>query len=120
MVLIIDDDVNIQEMLLDILDDEEIEAQAAGPMEALAALSTLRPSVVLLDVTMPGLDGYEILRQVRHDARLQGAFVLMLTGKGEVSDIQVGLETGADDYLRKPFHTAELVARVRRGLQKAE
>ncbi len=118
MVLIIDDDVNIQEMLLDILDDEEIEARAAGPLEALAALSNLRPSVVLLDVTMPGLDGYEILRQVRHDAQLRDAFVLMLTGKGEVSDIQAGLETGADDYLRKPFHTEELVARVRRGLQK--
>jgi two-component system response regulator CpxR len=72
---------------------------------------------MVLDVMLPGLDGFEILKRVRREARLP---VLMLTARGEDEDRIVGLELGADDYLPKPFNTRELVARIRAIMRRLE
>lgn len=117
MVLIIDDEAEIQGLLLEVLMAEGIEAKAVGPHEALDALRELEPDVVLLDVSMPGLDGYEVLRHLRSDPHLSESFVLMLTGRTRLEDLEAGFESGADDYVTKPFAIDELVARVRRGLR---
>lgn len=116
MVLIIDDESDIRTMLVDLFDAEGIEAHAVGPREALSTLRSLEPEVVLLDVVMPGLDGYNILRHVRSDDRLSRSFVLLLTGKSTLTDLQTGLDNGADDYVVKPFAVDELIARVKVGL----
>lgn len=116
MVLIIDDESDIRTMLVDLFDAEGIEACAVGPREALSTLRSLEPEVVLLDVVMPGLDGYNILRHVRSDDRLSQSFVLLLTGNSTLNDLQTGLDNGADDYVVKPFAVDELIARVKVGL----
>lgn len=119
LVLVIDDEPEIRELLLDTLQDESILAEAVGPEEALGALHRLVPRVVLLDVRMPVLDGYAILRYIRSDPMLRTSFVVMLTGVGGAQDVEIALERGADDYIRKPFALEELVARLRRGLKVA-
>jgi two-component system OmpR family response regulator len=116
MVLVIDDECDLRELLVDLLQSEGIDAHGAGPYDALVALEQLEPQVVLLDVMMPGLDGYHILQYVRGATRLRNSFVLMLTARTGVQDLEAGLELGADDYLTKPFAVEELVARVRLGL----
>ena len=87
-----------------------------GPFEALTTLERLAPQVILLDVAMPGVDGYHILRHLRADARLANSFVLMVTASVGLSEMAAGIECGADDYLTKPFAVDELLARVRIGL----
>ena len=119
MVLIIDDEDEVQELLLEVLMSEGIDAAAVGPYEALKALHDLAPAVVLLDVTMPGIDGYEVLQYLRADPRVRESYVLLLTGRTRLEDLQEGLDSGADDYVTKPFSVEELVARVRRGLRTA-
>ncbi len=119
MVLIIDDESDLRGLIVDVLESQGIEAQAVGPYDALLMLRQLEPEVVLLDVVMPGMDGYNILKYMRSDARLRNSFVLMLTGKARTQDLQVGIDLGADDYLTKPFAVEELVARVRIGLNAA-
>ncbi len=117
MVVVIDDERDMRELILQVLDGDGIEATAAGPMEALATLNESTPAVVLLDVTMPNIDGYEILRHLRLSPTLRDAFVIMLTARTQLVDIENGFERGADDYLTKPFAIEELVARVRRGMR---
>ena len=117
MVLIIDDEPEIRGLLMEVLAAEGIAAEAVGPVDAMHTLHTMVPSVVLLDVSMPGLDGYQVLENLRADPRLSAAFVLMLTGRTTLEDLRTGFECGADDYITKPFSIEELVARVRRGLR---
>src|SRR6201998_192237 len=88
-----------------------------GGVKGLAAALGGGYDLLVLDVMLPGLDGFEILRRVRREARLP---VLMLTARGEDEDRIVGLELGADDYLPKPFNTRELVARIRAILRRLE
>ncbi len=120
LVLVIDDEPEVRELLLDVLRAESITAQAVGPEEALGTLRRLMPRVVLLDIRMPVLDGYAILHYIRSDPMLRSSFVVMLTGLGEPRDVEVALERGADDYVRKPFAIEELMARLRRGLKVAK
>lgn len=80
---------------------------------ALAAIREQRPDLVLLDVMMPGLSGFEVCQEVRADPSLSGVKLLMLSAKGRETDIAKGRALGADAYLTKPFATRELVARVR-------
>ncbi len=81
--------------------------------EALAAIRTEKPALVLLDVMMPGKSGYEVCQAVRADESLAGVKILMLTAKGRDTDVAQGLGVGADSYMTKPFSTKELAARVR-------
>lgn len=117
-ILVIDDDTELCELVTEYMEAEGFSVQArhdgeSGRTEALAG----DYSLVLLDVMLPGANGFEILRRLRRDSSVP---VLMLTARGDDVDRIVGLEIGADDYLPKPFNPRELVARVRAILRRAE
>src|SRR5438876_1224567 len=116
-ILIIDDDVTLCELVTEYLEPLgfAVEAVHQGHAGAERAV-TGEHSLVVLDVMLPGLDGFEVLRRIR--AR-SGIPVLMLTARGDDVDRIVGLEIGADDYLPKPFNPRELVARIRAILRRA-
>lgn len=86
---------------------------------ALAAVQAERPALVILDVMMPGLTGYEVLAEIKNDPELQHIPVVLLTARGQEADIVRGIDLGAADYVTKPFRPAELVARVRRLIPEA-
>jgi DNA-binding response OmpR family regulator len=96
-------------------DGHEVHFAASGP-DGLAVFQQLRPDLVLLDVMLPGFDGFELLRRIRQQS---SAPVLMLTARVEEVDTVVGLELGADDYIAKPFRRRELLARVNAALRRA-
>jgi len=111
-VVLVDDEANIRETIAFILDAEGVEvATACDGIEGLAAVRRLKPKVVLLDVMMPRMDGYEVCRTIRQDVTLIGTYVIILTAKGQRSDEQQALEVGADLYLSKPFDD-EVVLKV--------
>jgi two-component system OmpR family response regulator len=116
-VLAIDDDVKLCAMLEDYLSRHDIQLamRHSGPSGLEEALSGSNYDLVLLDVMLPGLDGFEVLRQLRAVSNIP---VLLLTARGEDVDRIVGLEIGADDYLPKPFNPRELVARIRAILRR--
>jgi two-component system cell cycle response regulator len=112
-ILVVDDSLLIRAVVRSNLQDEGyVVVEARDGTEALAACRAEAPDVVLLDVEMPGLDGYQVLAELKVDAVLQEVPVVFLTGRTSTEDIVTGLRAGAHDYLRKPFETAELLARV--------
>jgi len=122
-VLIVDDEPHIrmllEESLVD-LEDQGIQLlSACNGREALALIEQHRPRLVLLDVMMPELSGYEVCQQVRANPALAEVYILMLTAKGQEADRQRGLEAGADDYATKPFDPDDMLARVQRVLALA-
>ena len=113
--LVVDDDVALAEMLAIVLRGEGYDPVHCGDGEgALAVFREVRPDLVLLDVMLPGVDGIEVCRRIRAES---GVPIVMLTAKTDTVDIVVGLESGADDYVLKPFKPKELVARVRARLR---
>ena len=115
-VLLVDDERNLVKLLRGYLEQEGFEVHEA--LDGDAALEVARrvdPDVVILDWMLPGLDGMEVLRELR---RFSETYVIMLTARTEEVDRIVGLSTGADDYLVKPFSPGELVARVRAMLRR--
>jgi len=86
--------------------------------EALKAIKEDKPDLILLDVMMPVMDGYEVLRRVKEDENLKSIPVVMLTARAQEKDVVKGIDLGAEDYITKPFHPAELLARVKRILGK--
>ena len=117
-ILIVDDDEELSGLLTELLTREGfgVECQNDGRRGLAAALNG-GYDLLVLDVMLPGLDGFEILKRVRRETRLP---VLMLTARGEDEDRIMGLELGADDYLPKPFNTRELVARIRAIMRRLE
>jgi len=117
-ILIVDDDKDLREMICSIFSHAGYTRliTAASGEDALALLSKKMPGIILLDVMMPGMDGFELLQEVRAISRVP---VLMLTAKGEAEDRFSGFELGADDYLVKPFLPKELLLRVRAILKRA-
>ncbi|MGL5859044.1 MAG: MtrAB system response regulator MtrA [Angustibacter sp.] len=114
-VLVVDDDMALAEMLGIVLRGEGYEPVHCGDGEtALSVFHEVRPDVVLLDVMLPGVDGIEVCRRIRAES---GVPIVMLTAKSDTVDVVVGLESGADDYVVKPFKHKELVARVRARLR---
>jgi two-component system response regulator MtrA len=114
-VLVVDDDPALAEMLGIVLRGEGFEpAFVSDGDAALGAFRREKPDVVLLDLMLPGTDGLEVCRQIRAES---GVPIIMLTAKGDTPDVVVGLESGADDYVVKPFKPKELVARVRARLR---
>ncbi len=110
-VLIIDDDEILASMVAEYLQGHGLEVEhAAHPMRGLALLKTRRFDVVVLDVMLPEIDGFEMVSRIRANSDIP---ILMLTARGEETDRIVGLELGADDYLPKPFNPRELLARLR-------
>ena len=117
-VLVVDDDTALAEMLGIVLRGEGFDPVHCGDGEAaLAAFREVRPDLVLLDVMLPGLDGIEVCRRIRAES---GVPIVMLTAKTDTVDVVVGLESGADDYVMKPFKPKELVARIRARLRRTE
>jgi DNA-binding response OmpR family regulator len=113
-VLIADDEPNILISLEFLMKREGHRVLLARTgTEALEAIRRERPTLVLLDVMMPGLSGFEVCQQVRCDESLAGIRILMLTAKGRDTDVAQGLGVGADGYMSKPFSTRELAERVR-------
>jgi two-component system response regulator CpxR len=117
-ILIIDDDVALCELVTEYLAPLgfEIESVHRGDVGVEHALAG-KPSLVILDVMLPGLNGFEVLRRIRTESKVP---VLMLTARGDDVDRIVGLEIGADDYLPKPFNPRELVARIRAILRRTK
>lgn len=116
-ILLIDDDANISHLVRLYLEKAGFEVTEAGRGdEGLAAFKRQQPALVLLDVMLPGMDGLEVLREMR---KLSKVPVIMLTAKDETFDKVLGLELGADDYITKPFENKELVARVKAVLRRS-
>ena len=119
-ILIVEDEAALSTLLTYNLEKEGFSVRVAGDGEqAIDALAEEQPDLVLLDWMLPHLSGIEICRRIRRDPATSGLPVIMLTAKGEESDRIRGLDTGADDYVTKPFSPAELVARVRALLRRA-
>ncbi len=114
-ILIVDDEPNIVISLEYLMkrDGHEVAIAPDGEAALEAARATPPPDLVILDVMLPKLNGFDVCRRFRADPRLAGLKILMLTAKGRESEIARGLDLGADDYMTKPFSTRELVARVR-------
>ena len=110
-ILIVDDDANIAELISLYLMKECYETQIVGDgEEALKVFASFRPNLILLDLMLPGMDGYQVCRELRKTSQVP---IIMLSAKGEIFDKVLGLELGADDYMIKPFDSKELVARVK-------
>lgn len=115
-ILIVDDDENIAELISLYLIKECFDTETVPDGEAaLDAVKRYRPDLILLDIMLPGIDGYEVLSEVRKSSNVP---VIMLSAKGEVFDKVLGLKMGADDYIIKPFDSNEMVARVRAVLRR--
>ena len=117
-VLVVDDDPALAEMLTIVLRGEGFDTAVVGDgTRALPAVRELRPDVVLLDLMLPGMNGIDVCRAIRAES---GVPIVMLTAKSDTVDIVLGLESGADDYVVKPFKPKELVARVRARVRRTE
>ncbi len=116
--LIIDDDEKLNKLLTDYLGKMGFEVMSATlPSQGLEKLERESPDLVILDVMLPEMDGFEVCRTIRQSSTIP---VIMLTARGEVMDRVVGLEIGADDYLPKPFEPRELVARIQSVLRRVQ
>jgi two-component system response regulator MtrA len=117
LLLIVEDDPSLREVMRLGLEGEGFRAVTAedGP-SALLAFASQSPSLVLLDIMLPGLDGFSVCREIRKVSMVP---ILMLTARSSTSDVVEGLEAGADDYITKPFEFPELLARIRSALRRA-
>jgi two-component system, OmpR family, response regulator MtrA len=117
-VLVVDDDAALAEMLGIVLRNEGFDSRVCATGErALAEFRDYRPDVVLLDLMLPGKDGIDVCKEIRAES---GVPIVMLTAKTDTVDVVVGLESGADDYVVKPFKPKELVARIRARVRRFE
>ena len=121
MIYYVEDDTNVRELALYALKHAGLEARGFDRAEPFrAALSQELPDLVLLDIMLPGTDGLDLLAEIRDDHRTCDLPVMMLTAKGTEYDKVLGLNSGADDYLAKPFGMMELVSRCNALLRRAQ
>lgn len=117
-VLVIDDDINICELLRLYLEKEGYEVMTVyNGIKAMDAFREFTPNIIVLDIMLPGADGWQVCREIR---KVSSIPIVMLTAKGETFDKVLGLELGADDYMVKPFEAKELVARIKAVLRRYE
>ena len=117
-ILVVDDDRALAEMLSMALQAEGFETEhAADGSDAVELFRSMKPDLVLLDVMLPGLDGIEVCERIRAES---GVPIIMLTARTDTRDVVRGLEAGADDYVVKPFKSAELIARIRARLREPQ
>src|ERR687890_1647982 len=115
-VLVVDDDPSLAEMLSIVLRQEGFDSRMVARGEnAMPEFRDYRPDLVLLDLMLPGKDGIDVCKEIRAES---GVPIVMLTAKGDTVDVVVGLESGADDYVVKPFKPKELVARIRARIRR--
>ncbi len=116
-ILIVDDDINICELLRLYLEKDGFETEVVtNGFNAIDAFNNTDPDLVLLDIMLPGMDGWQICREIRKNSQKP---IIMLTAKGETFDKVLGLELGADDYITKPFETKEVIARIKAVLRRS-
>lgn len=120
-ILVVDDEENIRELVRYNLAREGYQVTTVGSgEEALKQIGGKLPDLIVLDLMLPGMDGFAVCRQLKSDSRTAHIPIVMLTVKGEESDIIVGLELGADDYITKPFSPKVLLARIKAVLRRRE
>ena len=113
-ILVADDEEDVRELVTYRLTRSGYDVIGAGDgLEAFELATARTPDLMVLDVMMPKLDGYELTRRVRAEEALRSIPVILLTARSQETDVDRGFQVGADDYLRKPFNPDELVARVR-------
>lgn len=116
-ILIVDDEVSIQELIRFNLDQSGFDTEVAGDgLEALEMFESYRPDLIVLDLMLPGKDGYDVCKEIRRTSNVP---IIMLTAKETELERVLGLELGADDYMTKPFSPLELVARIKAVLRRA-
>jgi two-component system phosphate regulon response regulator PhoB len=120
IILVVDDEEDVLELVRYNLDRSgyQVETATSGE-EALAKARRKLPDLVILDLMLPGMDGLEVCKKLKNDVKTEGLPIIVLTAKGEETDVVTGLELGADDYVTKPFSPKVLIARVRRILRRA-
>lgn len=119
-ILVVEDELEIARIIQRSLEAEGFNCtHSQNGLQAVEIVKELQPDVVILDLMLPGLDGLEVCARIRQQPMGQDPYILMLTAKGEEIDRVIGLSTGADDYLVKPFSPRELVARVRALLRRS-
>ena len=117
-IIVIDDDEKLSGLIKDFLEPHKFQVTCfSHPEKALAKLKSIKPELIILDIMLPDMDGFQCLRKIRESHQTP---VIMLTARGEVSDRVVGLELGADDYLPKPFDPRELLARIQSILRRTQ
>jgi len=117
-IIVIDDDEKLSGLIKDFLEPHKFQVTCfSHPEKALAKLKSMKPELIILDIMLPDMDGFQCLRKIRESHQTP---VIMLTARGEVSDRVVGLELGADDYLPKPFDPRELLARIQSILRRTQ
>jgi two-component system, LuxR family, sensor kinase FixL len=117
-ILVVDDDPNSLDIVCTFLESRGYDvATAINGEDALAQLDRVRPALILLDVMMPGMDGWEVARVVKNHPQFGDVRVVMLTARSDFADKHEGLRAGADDYIVKPIQLEDLARRVERNLQ---
>jgi len=117
IILVIDDEPDMLKLFNRILTEEGYQVRMANDgVHGVSLITDDKPDLVLLDITMPGMDGIAVLKRIRE---LSSIPVIMVTGKRDIDTIQDTMELGADDYVRKPFRPSELVARIKSKLRRA-
>ncbi|MDP4179237.1 MAG: response regulator transcription factor [Bacillota bacterium] len=118
-ILIVDDEEHIQELIKFNLENKGYQVLCSGNgKEALKIVKEKQPNLVLLDLMLPGMDGYDVCKEIRRDNNISNIPIIMITAKGEELDKILGLELGADDYMTKPFSIRELIARIKAVLRR--
>ena len=114
-ILIADDNENIREALTYLLEDEGYKLWLAKDgAEALKQVREVRPDVLLLDIMMPEINGYDVCRTIKNDPDLKKTYIIMLTAKGQVAEQERGKEVGADEYVVKPFSPMEILTKIKK------
>jgi len=118
-ILIVDDELDTLIPLKRALEAEDyLVVEASSGMEAIEKTRSNHPDLILLDLMMPGMDGFEVCKVLKDDVLTSHIPIIMLTAKGEIDDKIEGIETGADDYVTKPFDLGELKARIKMILRR--
>jgi two-component system phosphate regulon response regulator PhoB len=118
-ILIVDDEEDVLELVRYNLQKEGYRTETAtSGEEVLKKARSILPDLIILDLMLPGIDGLQVCKNLKGDTKTQSIPIIMLTAKGEDTDIVAGLELGAEDYVTKPFSPKVLIARVRRVLQR--
>lgn len=121
LIYLVEDDENIRELVTYTLNSQGLEAEGfSRPSQFWKAMEVTTPSLVLLDIMLPEEDGLSILKKLRSSQETGKLPVIMLTAKGSEYDTVMGLDSGADDYIPKPFRMMELISRVRALLRRTE
>lgn len=120
-ILVVDDEEHIVELISYNLTSSGYDVITANNgLDALKLAKKERPNLILLDLMIPGLDGFDVCKSIRNDSEIMDTSIIMLTAKGEELDKILGLELGADDYITKPFSVRELLARIKAILRRSK